>query len=214
MLLAALLLAAALADEPGYQEGVRLYEQVDLDGAIAKFGAALAAPSTSDVDKATLHAWIALSHAQLGRKDDGMTSFRAAVKLDRHVKLPAQAPPDVEAQLEAARAELPPEVKPVDPVIAPVDPIDPVGPGAVAKTPEGPPLVAVVTGGTGIALLLAGGATFALGLDTAFRQAFEAEFNDDARDLVNLAYLEYAIAGGLAGAGVVGVGAAVVFTLE
>ena len=210
MLLAALLLAAALADEPSYQEGVRLYEQVDLDGAIARFGEALVAPGTSDVDKATLHAWIALSHAQLGRKDEAMTSFRTAVRLDRNVKVPARAPPDVEAQLEAARAELPPEVKPADHAIAPVDP---AGPVAVAPS-EGPPLVAVVTGGTGIALLLAGGATFAVGLDTAFRQAFEAEFNDDARDLVNLAYLEYAIAGGLAGAGAVGVGAAVVFTME
>lgn len=212
MLLAALLLAAALVDEPSYQEGVRLYEQVDLDGAIARFGEALVAPGTSDIDKATLHAWIALSHAQLGRKDEAMTSFSTAVKLDRNVKLPARAPPDVEAQLEAARAELPPEVKPAEPTIVPVDPAG-ASPGAVAPS-EGPPLVAVVTGGTGIALLLAGGATFAVGLDTAFRQAFEAEFNDDARELVNLAYLEYAIAGGLAGAGAVGVGAAVVFAME
>jgi hypothetical protein len=208
MLLAALLLAAALADEPAYQEGVRLYEQVDLEGAIARFTAALATPSASDVDKATLHAWIALSHAQLGRKDEAMASFRTAVKLDRHVNLPARAPPDVEAQLEAARAELPAEVAPET-----IAPVDPAGPGA-APIEDGPPLVAVITGGAGVALLLAGGATFAIGLDTAFRQAFEAEFNDEARDLVNLAYLEYAVAGGLAGAGAVGLGAAFVFTME
>mgnify|MGYP006142492701 CR=1 FL=1 len=33
-LLLATALAGALADEPSYKEGVRLYEQVDLDGAI------------------------------------------------------------------------------------------------------------------------------------------------------------------------------------
>jgi tetratricopeptide (TPR) repeat protein len=209
MLFAALLLAAALAEEPTYKDGVRLYEQVDLDGAIARFNEALAIPAITDVEKATLHAWIALSHAQLGRKDDATASFRAAVKLDRNVKLPALAPPDVEAQLEAARAELPAPAATPDPSA----PVDPAGPGAVAPS-AGPPLVSMITGGAGIALLLAGGATFAIGLDTAFRQAFEAEFNDDARALVDLAYLEYAVAGGLAGAGAVGLGAAVIFTLE
>lgn len=230
LLATANVLSGALADEPNYKEGVRLYEQVDLEGAIAKFNAALATPGTSDVEKASLHAWIALSHAQLGRKDDATASFRAAVKLDRNVKLPALAPPDVEKQLEAARAELPPSSSSTSTSTSSTTtsttsstteatPVDPSTPGAQAPqaaqaAQEGPPLIAVVTGGAGIALLLAGGATFAVGVDTAFRQAFEAEFNDDARALVDLGYLEYAVGGALAGAGLVGLGAAVVFALE
>lgn len=212
MFFAALLVAAALADEPAYKEGVLLYEQVDLDGAIARFNQALAAPAVIPVEQATLHAWIALSHAQLGRKEEALASFRNAVKLDRNVKLPALAPPDVEAQLEAARAELPAET-----VTAP--PLDPAGAGtppppSAAPADSGPPLVAIITGGAGVALLLAGGATFAIGLDTAFRQAPQAQFNDEARALVDTAYLEYAVAGGLAGAGALGLGAAVVFAME
>lgn len=199
MFFAALLVAAALADEPAYKEGVRLYEQVDLDGAIARFNQAFAASSVTPIEQATLHAWIALSHAQLGRKEEALASFRNAVKLDRNVKMPALAPPDVEAQLEAARAELPPEV---------------VTPPPVDPTEDGPPLVAIITGGAGLVLLLAGGATFAVGLDTAFRQAPQAAFNDEARALVDTAYLEYAVAGSLAGAGALGLGAAVVLAME
>lgn len=258
----ALVAPAALADDAAYKDGVKLYEQVEMDGAIAKFNEALlSSVGLSDPERATLHAWVGVCHGQLGRKDEAMASFRNAVKLDPTVKLPTIAPPDVEAQLEAARTDAKAaagaagagaagagaagpgaagagaagagaagagavgagavgagatgagaagaEGKPDGTV-----PVDPAGPAPEAPASDGPPMISMVAGGTGAVLLLAGGATFAIGLDTALRQSKEAEFNDEARALVNMGYLEYAVGGALAGLGAVGLGAAVAFALE
>lgn len=216
------LAAVPLTEDLSFQEGVRRYEQVDLDGAIPRFQQALAAAST-DADRAAAHVWIALCHAQLGHKDEATGSFRAAVRLDAQVKLPALAPPDVEAMLEAARAELPraPAEAPATPtpeVAAPSPPaFSPTSTStststAAAGPAEAPAAVAasvpMMIGGSGVVVMLAGAATIAVGMDTALRQAPEQEFNDDGRALRDAGYLLYPIGGAIMGVGAAALGVA------
>lgn len=191
------LAAVPLGDDPAFQEGVRLYEQVDLEGAIARFQQASA---TTDPDRAAAQVWIALCHAQLGRREDATVSFRAAVRLDRQVKLPALAPPDVEAMLEAARAELP--------ALAPEPASSSAVPAVEPAPEEGGSIVPLVVGGGGVVAMLAGATTVAIGMDTALRQATEQKFNDDGRAVRDTGYLMYSIGGAILGVGAAAVGVA------
>lgn len=197
MLLIALLIALApVTESPAYVEGVRLYNGVELEASVGHFEAALK-DAVSDTDKAQVHAWIGLIHAQLGDADRARESFRAAVALDVTVRLPAAASPDVEQLLEAVRPE-----KAAPP--PPPPPTSPPAPAAPETAPTTwPPLLGVTVTAAGGVLVVAGAVAFGVGLDTAFRQAPAAEYNDEARALVDVAYTEYVLAAGLASVGIV-----------
>src|SRR5690349_1967736 len=70
-----------------FQDGVRLYEAVQLEEAEQHFNAAFAA-ATDDADRARVQAWIGLVHAQLGDQAGAKAAFEKAVKLDAHVVMP------------------------------------------------------------------------------------------------------------------------------
>lgn len=207
MLLIALLVALApVAESPAYVEGARLYSSVELEAAIGQFDAALN-DATSDADKAQVHAWIGLIHAQLGDADRARASFRAAVALDPTVRLPAAASPDVERLLEDVRpAQTAPPPRPPSPPAASAP--------AEAAPASGPPIMGLaVTAASGV-LVVAGAITFGVGLDTAFRQAPAADYNDEARALVDVAYMEYVVAAGLASVGIVGLAGGSMLLIE
>lgn len=204
----ALLLASAPGTEsPAYLEGVRLYNSVELEAAAGHFDAALKA-ATSEADKAHVHAWIGLIHAQLGDADGARASFRAAVALDPTVRLPAAASPDVEQLLEAVRIEQAAPAPPPPPTSPPASPAPETAPAS------GPPVLGVAVTAAGGVLVVAGAIAFGVGLDTAFRQAPAADYNDEARALVDVAYTEYVVAAGLASVGIVGLAGGSMLLIE
>lgn len=198
----AVTLSASVVDSTEIEEALRLYEAVEMEAAAARFERALPR-CVDDRERAWVHAWLGLVHGQLGRVDRARSEFLTAAELDLDVAMPAPAPPAIEALLEQARAQAKSGVG-----------VRPRRPDAPQVKP--PPLS--VTGqalaGTGAALLAASAVVFAFGVDTALRQAPQAEFMDDAFALHDLAYAEYAVSGALAAGGVACVLTATALLLE
>jgi tetratricopeptide (TPR) repeat protein len=197
VLLCALIFAAAIDDDPAFQEGVKLYKSVQLEEAVGRFEAALPGAS-SDADKARVYAWLGLVEAQLGKADAAKASFQQAVELDPTVAMPALAPADVQAVLEQARKAVKP--KPPPPKVEP--------PPSTTGTTS-PNTAAYAVGGVGAALVVGALVTFGVGVATVLGSTDPTLFQSDARAQLATGYTEYAVAGVVAAVGAGGVAAGV-----
>jgi tetratricopeptide (TPR) repeat protein len=205
LLLCASLLLASIEETAPYQSGIAQYEQVELEAAIVSFTDALPLASTQK-ERAKVHAWLGLCHAQLGDAASARAQFQAATTLDPDVTLPARAAPEVAWLFEQVRAAAP---RPP----APTPPRDPTPAAAGDATASAAP-VGLGLLGVGALSLGAGAVSLAIGLDTMWRQAPNPDlFNDQARALYDAAVAEYVAAGIFTGLGVLAVGAGVAVLL-
>jgi tetratricopeptide (TPR) repeat protein len=199
-----------LDSDSSFVEGRRHYESVELEDAVARFTEALTREYSPE-DEARLWAWIGLSHGQLGRLDSARAAFKKAVSLAPEIQLPAPAPPAVAEILEEERAAAAPAEPEPEPEPEDTTPPEPE-PEPAAMPPWNVMAGGAAAGVGGLTFLVAGVLT-GVALDTGYRQAGEAEFNDEANALVDLMYLELGIAGALGAVGAVGVGAGVALFL-
>lgn len=184
MLIACALLAASIHGSTAYQEAVSLYRRVELEQALVQLQQSLG-EAEGDLERAQVYAWIGLVEGQLSHLERSRAALEQAIALDRTIELPAPAPPDVVAILDALRAEAKsigrPDAK--------------AGSAPPAALVAGGPSLGVLVSASGGALLAAGAVTFLVGLDLVLRQAPEEQFQARAVARRDLGYLLYGVGG-------------------
>lgn len=206
-MLLALLLAAGIQNSASYQEAVALYRRVELEKALVQLHESLPA-AANDVERGQVFAWIGLVEGQLGHLEKARVALTEAIRLDPAVELPAPGPPDVVAILEELRANARRAAAANGSSAPAVSPLAAPGDGGSSLGTAG--VVTMVAGGV---LVLAGGVIVAVGVDTVYRQAFEAEYQAEALALRDLGYAEYAVGGVVAGVGALALAAGLTMTM-
>jgi tetratricopeptide (TPR) repeat protein len=211
-----LVLGAALEGDQAFEEGLRLYRDVEFEQALFSFQEAATQPDRPDDDRVVLFTWLGLTYAALERDDAAERAFRDALRLDIEAALPEDAPPKLRESFDVLRATMRAELAPVE--TTPQPPADVEEPAA---PPDGELKMApFLLGGAGVAAgaaLLAGGAAglvLSLALDSVAVAEDDGEFQVDRIDALDRAngqlgtsYALFAVAGALVvGAG--GLGAA------
>ena len=195
VLVLALVLAASLDAEPGFQRAMDAYRVAEFEKALLGFQDLGLNASLKVEDKARLLVWTALCHLQLGDEAKARRDLLSALELDLDLELPEETPPKLveahpELRAEAVarlKAKPPPRVEDGSPPEAP----EPVG-RADKWTPQRTNTVVGGLVGFGIAAVVAG----AFGVDYAFAAAAEGDPRAEAakeRDLIGLG-----VAGGMA----------------
>lgn len=200
---------AALAGDPAFDEGVRLYKSFEYEQAIFRFEELALRPALSTSDKAEAFLWLGLSYAGTGDFDAARRALTDAVHADPGLALPPNTSPRVvtlwnEVKTAAATKTNPTTKNPTNPT----NPTEPTTTEPTDPTTAGPPVGAVA---------LSAGGLLALGVGTAFaafawgdyREATApGAFQDEAaasRDAMNLEALGAAVLLPV-GAALVGVG--------
>ena len=98
-MLAALSLALALSlqvpppSSPEFEEGKRLYFDLEYELAVFRFRNAARNVDVTDEQRALAYAWLGLAYAQVAEMESARESFLEAAKLDPDVVLPKDASP-------------------------------------------------------------------------------------------------------------------------
>jgi predicted ribosomally synthesized peptide with SipW-like signal peptide len=172
--------SVAQAANPQLLEGIEAYENFEYEQALQILQKALKHPDTTPQESAKVHVYLGLVRFTLGDKKGSLKEFDAAIRLDYHVKLPADTSPKIISQFESAKKKIkaPVEIKP-DP---PPDPDPPIIVEPVPPPPPKPRIWTWVATGIGGAALIGGG-TFAY-LASKAKSDFDAEpWADNANDL-------------------------------
>lgn len=144
-LVLSLVVAGAVEDDPRFREARRLFEDFQLEGALARFKLILLDDRLSDDERTRVLLWQGLTEAELGRFAEATKTFGDALTIDRDARLPVEASPKVIEMLEEARARV------ADSAAAPDDTdedsataievatredgtVHPTGPGVLIKT--------------------------------------------------------------------------------
>lgn len=192
-MLCALGLALIVAAQPGapadnFEEGRRLYFDLEYELAVFRFRDAARSDAWETSDRARAYAWLGLAYAQIAEISSAREAFVEAAKLDPNVTLPDDASPPPKAQqlLDEAKAEvanLPPAPPPDATPPAATDP----PPTGAAETPSGEPSVAhlgLLYGGAGTVaasvIALGVGGTFGVLAKLSEAEGAEAQFQNDA----------------------------------
>jgi hypothetical protein len=211
-------LVAALAGDPSFDEGVRLYNELEYEQAIFRFEEIALRPGQAPADKATALVWLGMSYAGTGDLDSARRMFGDALRVDAATALPPNVSPRIVAmfdEVKAAAVTVVPE-KPVEP--APLAPSTPEVKTPEEKPSEGPSvglIAAATAGGVGVAALGAGAlfAVFAGGHYTQLTATNPKPFQDEAKTLRDTMNLEITGAAVLipTGLALLGTGAALLF---
>ncbi len=199
---------AATVDNATFKEGLAAYNDIEYEDAITRFAAAAEDPSLSTKDKATVLAWLGVTHGQLGHFDEAKTAFDAAVALDVDVSIDTMLPPKVQEVLEASRTT---ERERLAAAAATTTET----PGPVTE-PAGELPVLLIAGGaiaaTGAVVLVAGVAAIGLSAATASGLGDANEFQSVIKERLDAANLQLGVGYGLTavGLGLVGVGGALI----
>jgi tetratricopeptide (TPR) repeat protein len=222
LLALSLALSTAIADDPEFTEGVRLYNEFEFEQSIFRFQkAALTAQTGTAGDRAEVFIWLGLSYAGIGDFESARRHFKDALSLAPDMPLPGKASPKVQELLEEVRADVkanPPP--PPDPGPGPTS-----DPTADPPPPSGPPLDPVILWtGAGIAGALAVGALVGAGVMLVLMQGNlaivqdENSFQDEAKAAQDAANIQAGAAVGLGVTGLVlgaaGAGLAVFAVVE
>ena len=204
-----MLVSMSIADSDAYRSAVSLYEEVRLEEADAVF-ASLVDGASEPADRALLLVWRALVLTQMQEPEQARELLAKALAADPKVSLPTSAPPELSTTLEELRAALPAVV--VEPMPATLPPKFSVADRAGT---DSSPWLGFSLVGVGVVFVAAGAVLFGVGLNDAFNNAYNSTpFNDEALAIVRTAYVEYAIAGALAGTGAVGIVAGAVVSAD
>lgn len=182
----ALSFAAQGPASPDFQEGRRLYFDLEYELAVFRFRAAARDEGMPAPQRALVHAWLGLAYAQVAEMQSARESFADALALDPEVALPSEAspPPKALELLEEARVEA--RLSANGPT--PQDPRDPPSPASeptAAEAGAGFGLGALLmtggglTAGLGVLALGAGAGLGVVALSTA-EQGNAARFQDEA----------------------------------
>lgn len=208
MQIAALLFVAfALADNAPFQEGLKAYDDIEYEDAIAKFQEAANVPGITNDDKAEVFLWLGVSHGQLGQFDAAKTAFDTAFTMNTNAAIATTLPPKVSEVLEASRQEA----------------IDREAAAAAAQAPPPPPKpveeplpVLLIAGGAtaGVGALVLLGGLGLMGLSVATAQGLDdrTEFQSVIKEKMDAANLQLGLGAGLTlvGLAVAGAGGAIV----
>lgn len=186
------LLVAAQPATPAdnFEEGRRLYFDLEYELAVFRFRDAARSEDWGTPERARAYAWLGLAYAQIAEISSARESFIEAAKLDANVTLPDDASPPPKAQqlLEEAKIKV---------AELPVPPPPDTDTGSAESTTT--PATTGTTGGSGEASVahlgllyggagMAGAALIALGVGATFgvlamlseQEGVDAEFQDDA----------------------------------
>jgi hypothetical protein len=207
--LALLLLASGLTDDPAFQEGLRLYRDVEFEQALFRFQEAATAPGRPDEDKVVLFQWLGMTYAALERVEASDRAFRDALRLDPRAALPPDAAPKLRERYEELRAEVKAELikeeQPAPPPQPPDSQPEPEPAGAPAEGGIGmTPLLFASAGVAGAAAVLAGaagGLVIALATQTVAVAEDPEEFQDERIAALERANTQLGIGYGLFAAG-------------
>lgn len=219
----ALSVAAQPPATPDFDEGKRLYFDLEFELAVFRFRAAARSEGLAPKERALVYAWLGLSYAQVAEMESAREAFADAVALDLDVSLPQEAspPPKALQLLEEARAEAKEKASAPAAPSTP-EPVAAGPPAAKAAAVEGAP-----SAGLGPALLAGGGVAAALGVlalgagatlgvialstaDEGNAAAFQddaAALKDDAETSALAANLSYLLGGVLVAVGAITLGA-------
>ena len=172
----ALMVTTALGGDPTFDEGVRLYQELNYEQAIFRFQQVAVSPALAPADKATALLWLGLSYAGSGDLEEAARSFRFALAADRSATLPTETSPNIVQLLEELRAEVGKTPSP------------PPTPTPTPAPPDGQPMstsgIAVISGGVGAAvgaLVIVGGGVLAWVATDQLAKANDPDaFQDDA----------------------------------
>lgn len=170
----ALALTGALGDDPTFDEGVRLYQELNYEQAIFRFQQVAVRTALAPPEKATALLWLGLAYAGSGDLEEAKRSFRYALEADRTAALPTETSPRIEAMLEEIRTEV--ARTPLPPPPPPPPPTDSAPPPA--------PSLGVIGGGVGAAVgaltILGGGVLAWVTVDQLAKANDPDAFQDDA----------------------------------
>jgi hypothetical protein len=201
-----------------FEEGKRLYFDLEFELAVFRFREAAKAPELAPPDRASVYAWLGLSYAQIAETNAAKEAFIEAAKLDANVVLPSEAnpPPKASELLAEAKKEVanaPPPTPTPAPTPPPTTDATPAPAAPPATASEGGPLgMILLASGGGVAVLgLAGvgaGAVFGVIASDLAAQGNAADFQDDAKAFADqaeqnalLANVAFAVGGVLVAAG-------------
>src|SRR5688500_15579479 len=115
-LLLALLLAQPAAPPARVEDGIRLVDQGDFEGAVTALRAAVAAIAgdpTRAVERARAYLYLGVAHLALDQKADAHRAFVSALRDDPGLRITEERfPPKVVTAFEAARLEQPGAARP------------------------------------------------------------------------------------------------------
>lgn len=218
VLIASGLFSAALADDPGYQDGLRHRDAFDYERALASFERALASDQErTPEERALLLVYIGVLRAELSDPAAAREAFDEALGLDAKASLTLDVSPTIRQIFDdarAARAAAPAQTATTTPEAEPPLAISSATPPAPASADLGgaeeeaglAPVqmtgLAVASGGALVAvvgaLVWSAGAARFLEADAAVFQAETAKLNDEAATLQLLGQ-GTAVAGALVG---------------
>lgn len=142
------LLLAALAGDPAFEEGIRLYRSLEYEQAIFRFQEVAVRADLPADDKAAALIWLGLSYAGTGDLESARRMFGDALRADRATSLPPDVSPRVVAVFDEVKASLPGQLD------GPAPPPPPPPAGGTERD-LAVPLAAT---GIGVAALVGGGA--------------------------------------------------------
>lgn len=174
------------ATSPAFDEGRRLYFDLEYELAVFRSRDAVRDTELAPKDRALALAWLGLAYSQVAEMESAKEAFVEAVRLDPEVALPKDAspPPKALQLLEEARREALAAREPPPPTTAPEEPAA-VPPSLLQEGGGrgfGPLLFAGggVVAGLGVLAVAAGGGLGLLALSAA-KEGNAAPFQDDAK---------------------------------
>jgi hypothetical protein len=208
VLVAALVIARALADDAAFVEGRRLYEASEYEQAMFRFQEAALVTERPPAERAQVFMWLGLAYAGLGDAESARRAFRDAIRVDGAVAVPIEISPKVEAEIAAVREEVraakASESKRVT--------LPPPTPPAVAN--EGGWVLPVVVGVAGAACVAGGVVSAGLAASSHARANDLETFQDEVPDAIAARDTQAVVAVGLAGVGVALLGGSAFFALS
>lgn len=201
---------AALAGDPAFDEGVRLYKSFEYEQAIFRFEELALRPALSTSDKAEAFLWLGLSYAGTGDFDAARRALTDAVHADPGLALPPNTSPRVvtlwnEVKTAAATKTTNPTTNPTNPTTTEPTTTEPT---TTDPTTAGPPVGAIALTAGGLLALGVGTAFAAFALGDYGEATAPGAFQDEAAAARDAMSLELIGAGLLVPVGValVGVG--------
>ena len=202
--LLALVIAGGLADDEAFQDGLRLYREVEFEQALFRFQEAATVPDRPDADRVVVFSWLGMTYSTLEHDEASDRAFRDALRIDIAAALPADAAPKLHERFDEIRAQVRAEAAAVtvEPPVVEPPPAEP--PPPPPRAPTATPWFFAGAGLAGAAAVVAGtagGLAVALAFPSVAIAEDESEFQDDRIAALDQANTQFGIGYGLFAAG-------------
>jgi len=180
--------AQPASPDENFEEGKRLYFDLEYELAVFRFRDAARAADWSDARRATAYAWLGLAYAQIAELTSAKEAFVEAARLDPAVSLATEAspPPKAVQLMQEAKTEVANAPPPKDPPLATGTTTGTNAAGAAGRAPAQPTLLPALLLYSGVGVIAGSLVAAAIGGGFGFVALSEQEagkaavFQDEA----------------------------------